>query len=91
MLRVAIGLAVMSVGAMLALGVGMSVIINAITGQPTQVMVLSFAPGGVTEMGLVALSLSANPAMVAFHHLYRITLTVLEMSILARWLGLSDR
>ncbi|WP_240610965.1 AbrB family transcriptional regulator [Oceaniglobus ichthyenteri] len=90
MLQVAAGLAIASVGAMLGLGVILSVLINQITGQSVQVMILSFAPGGVTEMGLVALSLSANPAMVAFHHLYRITITVLEMSVLGRWLNLSD-
>ncbi len=86
MLRVGLGLAVVSVGMMLGLGVALSVLIHQITGQPVEVLVLSFAPGGVTEMGLVALSLSANPAIVAFHHLYRITITVLEMAVLGRWL-----
>ena len=37
----------------------------------------TLAPGGVTEMALVALSLSANPAFVTLHHIYRILLTVL--------------
>jgi len=89
MLRVAIGLAAVSVTGMLALGVAFALAIHSVTGQSSEVLVLSFAPGGVTEMGLVALSLAANPAMVAFHHLYRITLTVLEMSILGRWLKMS--
>jgi hypothetical protein len=37
---------------------------------------LAFAPGGVAEMGLVAISLGAEPAFVIVHHLLRIVLTV---------------
>ena len=50
---------------------------------------MSFAPGGVTEMSLIALSLSANPAVVTLHHLYRIILTVLGLSFLRKRLGLT--
>ena len=48
-------------------------------------LLISFAPGGVTEMALIALSLQANPALVTAHHIYRIILTVIEMSVIARW------
>ena len=41
---------------------------------------ISFAPGGVTEMGLIALSLGANPVVVATNHLFRIILTVFVAS-----------
>jgi hypothetical protein len=37
---------------------------------------LAFAPGGVAEMGLIAVSLGAEPAFVIVHHLLRIVLTV---------------
>ena len=40
-------------------------------------LLLSFAPGGVAEMSLVALALQADTAMVAAHHLFRIFFVVL--------------
>lgn len=86
MMRRGLWLSLLSVGAMLVLAAGFALVIHGVTGQSTEVLILSFAPGGVTEMGLVALSLAANPAVVALHHLYRISLTVIEMSVVARWL-----
>ncbi|WP_102107107.1 AbrB family transcriptional regulator [Oceaniglobus roseus] len=87
MLGRALGLSLASVAGMLVLGALLAGALNLWTGQPFEVLLLSFAPGGVTEMGLVALSLAANPAVVAFHHLYRIVLTVVQMSVLSRWIG----
>ncbi|TYB85056.1 AbrB family transcriptional regulator [Oceaniovalibus sp. ACAM 378] len=84
MLRRGLWLSLLSVGAMMAMAVALAVLLHTLTGQSIEVLVLSFAPGGVTEMGLVALSLAANPAMVAFHHLFRITLTVLGMAVVGR-------
>lgn len=37
---------------------------------------VSFAPGGVTEMGLIALSLGISPVIVTAHHIFRIALTI---------------
>lgn len=71
------GLAVLSVAGMLALGLGLAMGLRSVTEEPVDVLVISLAPGGVTEMALVALSLSANPAFVTLHHIYRILLTVL--------------
>ncbi len=47
------------------------------------VLFITFAPGGVTEMGLIALSLGANPVVVAANHLVRIVLTVFVASRVA--------
>ncbi|MEM9436708.1 MAG: AbrB family transcriptional regulator [Pseudomonadota bacterium] len=44
---------------------------------------VSFAPGGVAEMGLIALSLDASPVIVAAHHLVRIVLTVIFVRAVA--------
>lgn len=44
---------------------------------------VSFAPGGVTEMGLVALSLGISPVIVTVHHVFRIALTVWLAGIVA--------
>lgn len=79
-----IGLSLVSVGAMMALGVALAAIVHSATGLPTDMLVISFAPGGVVEMSLIALSLAANPAVVTLHHLVRIFFTVVEMSFVRR-------
>lgn len=77
-----IWLGLLSVTAMLALGTMLALAVHGMTGTPFDVALISFAPGGVTEMALVALSLNANPALVSAHHIYRIILTVVEISLL---------
>ncbi|MFC3614644.1 AbrB family transcriptional regulator [Lutimaribacter marinistellae] len=44
--------------------------------MPFSALLISFAPGGVTEMSLIALSLGVSPLLVTVHHLFRIVLTV---------------
>lgn len=48
----------------------------------TMVSFIAFAPGGLVEMGLIAISLEADPVFVAAHHVLRIGLAV----SLAPWL-----
>ena len=79
-----IWLAALSVAMMLTVGGVMSVILLQITTLRFDTLLISFAPGGVTEMGLIAISLAASPAVVAFHHVYRIVVTVLMMGYVAR-------
>lgn len=43
---------------------------------PTPALVLSYIPGGVVEMGLIALSVGANPVFVTAHHVLRILVAV---------------
>lgn len=76
-----IGLSLMSVVLMLGFGVGLSIVLHRLGGLPIDTLVISFAPGGVTEMSLIALSLAANPAFVTLHHVIRISLTVFGMSL----------
>jgi membrane AbrB-like protein len=78
------GLAVVAVSGMLVVGLGLAAGLHAVTAEPIDVLVISLAPGGVTEMALVALSLQANPAFVTLHHIYRILLTVLVIGTLTR-------
>ncbi|MDZ7710963.1 MAG: AbrB family transcriptional regulator [Roseovarius sp.] len=78
------GLALLAVGAMLAIGVALAAGLHALTGEAVDVLVISLAPGGVTEMALIALSLQANPAFVTLHHIYRIVLTVVVIGTVAR-------
>jgi len=80
------GLATVSVAGMLALAAGFAALLRPLTGEGFDVLLISFAPGGVTEMALVALSLQANPAFVTLHHIFRILLTVLGLVASSRWL-----
>jgi len=85
----AAGLSFISVITMLIIGLLLCLLVFPFTTLSFQVLLVSFAPGGVTEMSLIALSLSANPAVVTLHHLYRIILTVLGLSFLRKRLGLT--
>ena len=86
----AAGLSFVSVITMLFIGLLLCLLVFPFTTLSFQVLLVSFAPGGVTEMSLIALSLSANPAVVTLHHLYRIILTVLWLSFLRKRLGLTS-
>jgi len=82
------GLSLVSVSGMMAVGVLLSAIVYGLSGLPTDSLVVSFAPGGVVEMSLIALSIAANPAFVTLHHLVRIFLAVGEMALVRklRWI-----
>jgi len=84
MLLRSLGLSALSVGSMLAIGGIMALILHPLVDQPYDVLLITFAPGGVTEMGLIALSLHANPAFVTLHHIYRIALTVFVLGFGAK-------
>jgi membrane AbrB-like protein len=48
---------------------------------------ISFAPGGVTEMSLIALSVASSPALVSAHHIFRIIITVSLLGVIYnRWI-----
>ncbi|MGE0154295.1 MAG: AbrB family transcriptional regulator [Reyranellaceae bacterium] len=75
------------------LGVGMAVAFTFACVQfmdlPTPALLLSFSPGGVAEMSLVALALHIDTAMVAAHHLFRIFFVVLAAPAVFRlWVRL---
>ncbi len=83
-------LSLISVIGMLGLGLACAIFLRPLTGLSLDVLLISFAPGGVTEMALVALSLHANPAIVTLHHIARIILTVIEMGFAVRFLPVDD-
>ena len=70
------GLGLLSIAAVLAVGFVFSSLLAGLTPFSQEALFISFAPGGVTEMGLIALSLSISPVTVATHHLFRIVLTI---------------
>lgn len=81
-----LGLAIISVSAMLLIGGALAALILPFTDQTFEVLLITFAPGGVNEMALVALSLHANPAFVTLHHIFRITITVIGLGLMSRHL-----
>ncbi|MGY9050078.1 MAG: AbrB family transcriptional regulator [Rhodobacterales bacterium] len=48
---------------------------------------LAYLPGGAPELGVVALALLIDPAMVAAHHVLRVFLIVAILPVLASWAG----
>ncbi|WP_428516106.1 AbrB family transcriptional regulator [Roseovarius sp.] len=80
------GLTILCVGGMMGLAIIFALALMQALDQPFDVLLISFAPGGVTEMSLVALSLSANPAFVTLHHIFRILITVVSLGLSASFL-----
>jgi len=76
-----------SVALMLGVGAALSLALAATGLAPFKVMLLAYAPGGVIEMGLIALSLNASPIFVTAHHLVRIVVTVLAAAVGWRRIG----
>lgn len=89
LLRRCVWLSLTSVAVMLVIGAGFAGALFWITGIPFLNLLISFAPGGVAEMSIVALSLAANPAFVSLHHIARILMTVIEMPLIARLFGIN--
>jgi len=80
------GLALLSVAGMLGIAAALVALIAPISGVPFKLLLIAFAPGGVTETALIALSLDANPVFITTLHLFRILLTVALSSGFARFL-----
>ncbi|MGY9047295.1 hypothetical protein P775_07590 [Puniceibacterium antarcticum] len=71
---------------MLAVTVAFAVAFHDLFGQTTEQVLLAYSPGGLAEMSLVALSMHAEVAYVATHHVVRITMVILVAPLVFRWL-----
>jgi membrane AbrB-like protein len=69
---------------MLGLALGFALILQQLTGQSADQLLLAYAPGGLTEMSLVALALHAEAAFVATHHIARIFLVIVAAPLVFR-------
>ncbi|GAB4270167.1 MAG: AbrB family transcriptional regulator [Pararhodobacter sp.] len=78
----AFGLSVLNTTAMLTLAAGVAALFHARIGEPEGAVILAFAPGGVTEMSLVALSLHLSAVYVSVHHMLRILIAVVAAKAL---------
>lgn len=75
-LPLAAKLAALNVLAMLAMAFAFAWPLSALTGQPMAAVFLAFAPGGLAEMSLIALSLQMSIVYVVAHHILRIVLSI---------------
>jgi uncharacterized protein len=77
-----IGATVLTLGLALATGLAM----QRLAGIPIDQALLALAPGGLTEMGLIALAIHADVAFVALHHVVRILFVIVLAPIAFRLL-----
>ena len=69
---------------MLALAFGFALALQALTGKSVDQLLLAYAPGGLTEMSLVAIALQAEVAFVAAHHVIRILIVIVAAPLIFR-------
>jgi len=81
-----IGLGFVSVALMLMLDALIVLALRQFLDLPFDVLLISFAPGGVTETALIALSLHANPVFVTTLHVFRIVVTVAISGLAFKWI-----
>ena len=72
----ALMLSAVATAAMLTLALGFAFALHAMLGLDRSLVLLAFAPGGLSEMSLVALAMQAEVAFVALHHVVSIALVV---------------
>ncbi len=60
----------------MGLSLGFAVLLHGMFGQTVEQVLLAYAPGGLTEMSLVALAMHAEVAYISIHHLVRIVILV---------------
>jgi membrane AbrB-like protein len=78
-------LAGVNVAAMLILTTIAATALHGVVGERWEAVFLAFAPGGLAEMALVALSLEISVVYVTVHHILRIILAVFVARIFAAW------
>lgn len=80
----AFGLGAVYVAVILSLSYAVALGLSGVLPFSFDTLFVSFAPGGVTEMGLIALSLGISPVVVTVHHVFRIALAVAVAGVLAK-------
>ncbi|HEY0213767.1 MAG TPA: AbrB family transcriptional regulator [Paenirhodobacter sp.] len=79
----AIRLAALSTSVSITLAIACAFALHRFVDEPMAAVFLAFAPGGLTEMSLIALSLQMSIVYVTAHHALRIILAVLVARALA--------
>lgn len=76
-LWLAMRLSVVAITVSMMLAVAIAALLAGIVLEPAAAVILAFAPGGISEMALVAISLQLSAVYVTLHHMVRIVLAVL--------------
>jgi len=63
-----------------------ALMVSRLAGTPFLATLISFTPGGIPEMSLIAIAFDIDPAFVAVHHLVRIGFLIVAMPIAGRML-----
>lgn len=71
---------------MIAIAVGLAYGLAPFAGTEGAVLLLAFAPGGLAEMSLIALSFGTVAAFVSTHHVVRIVIVVILAPLFFRWI-----
>lgn len=87
LLRKAGRLAILNGLVILSLAFLFAQVAGRLAGQPVSAAFLAYAPGGLAEMSLIALSLQMSTIYVSAHHVARIALAVLVARVAARRAG----
>ncbi|WP_164738328.1 AbrB family transcriptional regulator [Frigidibacter oleivorans] len=85
-LLLALRLALVNFGVMMAMALVIGITFAPLVQEPATAVMLAFAPGGLAEMSLVAVSLQISVIYVTLHHVLRIVLAVLFAKLFARHL-----
>jgi uncharacterized protein len=88
-LWLAMRLAALNVVLAMALASGIALLLAGPADEPVAAVILAFAPGGISEMSLVALSLQLSTVYVTLHHLLRIVLAVVVARLGMRAAGIT--
>jgi uncharacterized membrane protein AbrB (regulator of aidB expression) len=78
-------LAVVNAVVAMTIAFGFSWALTPLVGQPMTAVFLAFAPGGLAEMSLIALSLEISVVYVTVHRVARIVMSVLIAKGARRW------
>lgn len=87
----AIVLALGALVVLLSVAVSFAVLLAWVTGLSFDALLLAYAPGGLAEMTLIALSQHIDPAFVSAHHTVRIALIVTLAPLVYRLLVTGNR
>lgn len=86
-----LGLSALSTLLMLVAAISFAETIFLISGIPLAQAFLAYAPGGLTEMSLLALAIDQDVAYVSIIHIIRITLVIAAAPLVFRWIGKQGR
>ncbi len=85
--RVFVGLkaAALGVAAMMTIGIAIGLVVWPFVPETMAGIILAYAPGGLAEMSLIALSLQMSVPFVAAHHIARIIIAVTLPPLIYKW------